>query len=189
MQVLQWNPWVLKIFVYFLSSANESETMFRNIPIRRGQLLRSLNTMIEDLKYPVEQMTIDKRDRYYRIPKRTLERYLNYMTEVADLIEKQVTRVGLLISVKNYDALCKTPLTGLALLDTKEVAFIKQKNGSTQLQGNALLQHARDIQLAWGEERALSFCRSQRMCEEDIERALRPVPIPSDLKSALKAKQ
>ena len=187
MQVIQWNPWVLKIFIYFVSCANEEPSVFRNIPIQRGQLLRTIDRIAEDLKYPVEQMTIEKRQRYHALPRRTLERYLDYMVQVAQLIEKQKARFGLLITVKNYDSLSRLPLKDLALLDTNEVAFIN-KGKEVTLQGNILLQHARDIQAAWGKEKALLFCQQRGMSEEDIERALNPVPIPGDIKAALRAR-
>lgn len=185
MQIVNWNPWVLKIFVYFMNTANETPSVFRNIPIHRGQLIRSLDTIIDDLKYPVEQMTIDRRDRYHKLKRRTLERYLDYMVQVADLIEKQKTRFGLLITVKKYDELARLPFSELALLDTKEVALIKKTSGPV-MQGNMLLQHARELQKAYGREKALIFCKEQRMSEEDIERALDPVPIPDDLKNIVR---
>ena len=185
MQIIHWNPWVLKLMVYFVSCANDKPSMFRNIPIQRGQLLRSIPRIIDDLKYPVEQMSIDKRERYHEIKRRTLERYLDYMVKVANLIDKKMTQVGLLITVKDYDALCQLPLKQLALLDSEEVAYIN-KGKKVHISGNMLMEHARQLQRAYGDEKAMAFCKQQRMSPEDIERALHPVPIPADLKATLR---
>ena len=185
MQIINWNPWVLKIFIYFISCANDEASMFFGIPINRGQLIRTIDRIAEDLKYPVEQMSIDKRDRYHKIKRRTLERYLSYMEEVAQLIKKKVTRKGLLITVNNYDYLSRLPLKELALLDSEEVAHIKTDNNTHEMQGNMRLQLARDHQKAYGDEAARAWCKMVGMSEEDIERALNPVRLPKELKQML----
>jgi len=45
------SPWKLKIWIYLIGNANHTDGKFMDVDIKRGQLLRSYNTIAEDCAY------------------------------------------------------------------------------------------------------------------------------------------
>jgi hypothetical protein len=185
------NPWVLKLLVYFVGHANTEPSEFRGIVIRKGQMLRSLDRIIKDLEYPVQQATFDKHSRQHRIPKSTLRRYIDYM-ETAQLIKTQSTRLGTLITINDYDVLANVVLMDLVHVDTEQLDNVvvnnnnnKRKN-TTTITPSMLLDTATDILSKSGREAAMEYCERNKMSNEDIQRVISPAQIPADFRRLFK---
>lgn len=125
-----WNPWAIKIYLYLISTANEGPREWEGITIGRGQTVRSLRAIQNDVSYIIH---------YSRDPNRlktpshsTVKRILDHL-KMKQLIDIKMLQRGMLITVSNYEYLASTSIIKMLHADLSKVKQPKRpKNEGPQ---------------------------------------------------------
>jgi hypothetical protein len=111
-----WNPWTIKIFLWLVGNANTEPAVFKGIPIQVGQLLRSYRKIIKEIKYPIQQKSLDGTTVEKEIPLTTFTRHIDLLIKERRITTRAV-QFGTLITIKDYDKLCNIPLNRLVQVE------------------------------------------------------------------------
>lgn len=103
-----WNPWKLKIYLTLVSKANEKETVWKEVNIGRGQLVRSLRTIQDEVSYIIHYTSDPNRVKKPSLS--TVKRVIDNL-KMKQLIDIKALQHGMIITVNNYEVLVNTPFT------------------------------------------------------------------------------
>jgi len=133
-----WNPWKLKVYMYLISCANEKETEWQGVKIKRGQTIRSLSTIQSSISYIIQYSKDTNRS---RSPSRTTVQRILEDLKVKQLIDYKAVQQGMLITINNFNHLASTPFVKVVQSSTSEVVQqISEKYGGLKAP-DWLLEH------------------------------------------------
>jgi hypothetical protein len=169
--MLSWNPWKIKIYLYLLDNANTENNVWKNIPIRRGQLIRSPKNIGNEVAYIIKYKKM--MDRQHNQPSASTVRRILEDLEVTKLIKCEVIKNATLITICNYDTIIKMPMVELAHADLAEVKTVVDNsiyntNNNYHLTSILVLNEAYEILANHGEDAFLQFCKKNKLNENDI---------------------
>ncbi len=101
-----WNPWKIKLYLCLICWANDEPSQWKDYTIKRGQLLRSLNTIRGGVAYHIQYTSDPNR---VKTPSKTTVKRIIDTLKMERLIDYKVVPHGYIISINYYDTLCTTP--------------------------------------------------------------------------------
>ena len=176
--MLNWNPWAIKIYLQLLAMAQQQDTTYKGLLVKRGQILISLRKLGERLKYPIEQDSLDGDQRFKEIPLTTLTRYLQRL-EKDRLVSTQTVQFGTLITILNYEACCVLPANHLVqpnLRDKLDSISSTNSSGTSTNTTNKLYTLLEYYNTSSSIPDTKRYGRELGLSREDIDRVIDPAP-------------